>query len=70
MVTFIFVAVLHVKLDRHLATRERSEAVAYAGEIPRHQGEEITGLGKGVVPYRVVMAIIQLAGLGAITIGQ
>src|SRR5690606_38272409 len=54
-------AVVAVHLQQHLAPAAGGDAFFTAGEIARHHGKEVAGLGMRVFPYRFVTAVAQVA---------
>ena len=64
------VAGLHVQAQPHRAAGGGGEAATHLLQPAGHQGEEVTGLGEGVVPDGVVAAVGQGAALQAVAVGE
>ena len=54
------IALFHVQSQRHRTTGCRGELIANLAQIPRHQGEQITGLWVGILPGDGVAPIAKL----------
>ena len=52
------------------AAAHGDEAVGQHVELAGHQGEQVAGLGEGVVPDREVAAAGELAGLDQVAVGE
>ena len=55
----VLVAMIHVDLQGHLATGCRCERVFHAGQVSRHQREEVAGLQVRVTPFHTAPAILK-----------
>ena len=64
----------HARIDEDaqgdLAAAHGDEGVFQHVQLAGHQGEQVAGLGKGIVPDRVVAPARQLAGLHQIAVGE
>ena len=66
----VFLAVLHIDTQRHLAAGPGGKAVGHMGQVARHHGKEIGRLGMRVMPDSEMTAALKRAALHAIAIGQ
>ena len=64
------VAVAHPDAELDLAARAGDEAIAVDHQVAGDQGEQIAGLGEGIVPFGPVAAVVELAGGDRIAVRQ
>ena len=64
------VARLHVQPQGHAAAADGGEGVRHFLQLAGHQGEQIGGLGEGVVPDGVVAPARQGAGLQTVAVAE
>ena len=61
---------LHMQPQLHRAAAAGGELIAHLLQLTRHQGEQIGGLGEGIVPHGVMAPIRQIAGFEAVAVGE
>ena len=64
------VASAHVHLQQMLRTSAAADSLLARHQVGRHQGEQVAGLGKGVVPLGVVASAVERALRHQVAVGQ
>ena len=67
---FVRVVPLHKHVQRHRAPRAGDKLIFDARQIAGHQGEQIRGLGVGILPNSIVTLPVHLALRDTIAVGQ
>jgi len=70
MVAFFPVPFLDVDAERHVSSAAGGEVVLNADQVTGHHGEQVAGLGKGIVPDRVVAVAVEFTAFQEIAVGK
>ena len=70
VVAFVDLARLGIDLQGDLAARAGDESVLELGEAAGDQGEQVAGLGEGILPQREMAAVRQRARIDPVAVGE